>query len=90
MEFLSRNPDAVHVHSAFSNAEVAEMSTVGVPPGVISTNTEHRIGQKLEAITGLQTTRPSAADPAELVHHLPGGNAEANVHTVSILRTVIV
>ena len=90
MEFLSRNPDAVQVHSAFSNPELAELSAASVPPGVVSTRTEHLIGQKLEAITGLQATRPSAADPAELVHHLPGGNVEAHVDTVSTLRAVIV
>ena len=51
MEFLSRNPDIVQVHNAFTYAEVADMSDWSNDPSIIS-----RMEQKLEAITGIQAT----------------------------------
>ena len=82
MEFLSRNPDVVQVHNAFSNVEVAEIRASSDSAGA-NTKIVNRIGQRLTVITGLQTTGPSASDPVELDSYLPGGHAETHVDSVS-------
>ena len=84
MELLSRNPDVVQVHNAFSNSDVAKISGLNVSLGVVNDQIEHRIEQKLEAILGLRTTEPGASDPMELIGHLPGDHAaETSVDFVS-------
>ena len=88
MEFLSRNPDVVQVHNAFSDAEVTEMSTSTDDAGVGS-KTEFRVGRKMAAITGLETTGPIASDPIELDSYLPGGHAEFHVDSVSTILRVL-
>ena len=85
MEFLSRNPDVVQVHNAFSNAEITGMSTSTDVAGA----REFQVGRKLAAITGLQTQGPSASDPMELHSYLPGGNAETHVDSVSTKLRVL-
>ena len=86
MEFLSRNPDVVQVHNAFSDAEVTEMTASTDDAGA----REFQVSQKLAAITGLQTTGPSASDPMELHSYLPGGNAETHVDSVSTKLRVLI
>ena len=88
MEFLSRNPDVVQVHYAFSDAEVTDMSALTADGGGRS-NTEFHVGRKLAAITGLQTTGPSASDPMELHSYLPGGHAETHVDSVIATLSVL-
>lgn len=81
MEFLSRNPDIVQVHNAFSETEVAEASASNLFPWVTS-ETDSEIEKKLGMMTGLVTKGPRAADPTILVSHLPGGHSDISADTV--------
>ena len=81
MEFLSRNPDVVQVHSVFSHAVIAEVSASNAFPRV-DTKSEIIIEKKLEIITGLRNKGPSSADPTILVSHLSGGRTDVRVDSV--------
>ena len=83
MELLSRNPDVVQVHDAFSDAEVSAMSASNSDSA--STNMEHLIEQRLEALTGLQTRGRGASNEVQLLNHLPGGHIEVHVDSVCLL-----
>ena len=69
MEFLSRNPDVVQIHAAFT------AGTDGMNEG--------EINKKVAAITGLQTLNPAATESIEVVNHIPGGSNEIHVDSVS-------
>ena len=88
MEFLSRNPDIVQVHNAFSETEVAEASASNLFPWVTS-ETDSEIEKKLGMMTGLVTKGPRAADPTLLVSHLPGGRSDVSVDSVYVNSPLI-
>ena len=81
MEFLSRHPDIVQVHDAFSNTELGEASGSKAFPHVNS-QTEHVIQQKVKQMTGFVTEGARAADPTLVVSHFPGGRTELSVDLV--------
>ena len=87
MEFLSRNPDVVQADYAFSDAVVAQLSTLG-SIGNGDTKIEGQIDQKLESLTGLHIKRPEASSPVQLVSHLPGGHSDIVVDSVSFLTAI--
>ena len=72
MEFLSRNPDIVQIHAAFPTA-TEEMD-------------EELVNRKVGAITGLQTVNEISTEPTEIVSHIPGGNNDIHVDSVSLLN----
>ena len=66
LEFISRNPDIVQIHDAFTEAELKETAV-----SVHST--------KIEAMTGLK----SGSNETEEMSHLPGGQTDIHVESVS-------
>ena len=83
MEFLSRNPDIVQIHNAFSNAEVRQVRASKLFPGDIGSKNERRLEQKVEILTGLvQRKSQSVSDLTQVVNHFPGGHTDANLDPV--------
>ena len=88
MEFLSRNPDIVQIHDAFSDEEVAEIVPRGrePKPSVSGDTVEKRMNRKIETMTGLQSTEISRVEQAPVVNnYVPGGHSEFHVDSVSYL-----
>ena len=85
MEFLSRNPDVVQVHEAFSHAEVVAISATDFSSDVVN-STKHQIDQKLGSLTGLEARGP---DTVQLVSHLPGGHSDIHIDFVSLLNQIV-
>ena len=88
MEFLSRNPDIVQVHDAFTNSAVGVDASASTLALRINLKTEREIEQRLGRVTGLVSEGPRAADPTIIVNSLPGGHGDISADTVCIFSVL--
>ena len=80
MEFLSRYPDIVLFHDAFGDEEMNKvLAEAHKPEGTV----KDRINTKTTAMSGLLTTKATAAEVVQVITQLPGGHADVHSDSVS-------
>ena len=80
MEFLSWYPDIVLFHDAFGDEEMNKtLAQAYNPEGTV----EDRINAKTTAMSGLLTTKATAAEVVQVITQLPGVHTDVHSDSVS-------